>query len=239
MKILITGGASGVGGAITENLAKDDQNKILFTYASSAETSNQLMMRFPNTRAIKCDFRNNEDVNSLQQIISENNIFILINNAFIGFEKKHFHKLDPEYFLENFKINIIPMIRITQSAILNFRKQKSGKIITILSSYIIGKPPVGLSEYTAQKAYLHSLCKSWAIENASFNITSNCISPSFMKTKLSTETDERIIEEMEKSHPIKKLLTPTEVAEAVNYFVHCSPHVNAANLIINASEDVI
>lgn len=76
-------------------------------------------------------------------------------------------------------------------------------------------PPIGSSTYIANKAYLEKLTKVWAIENSKFNITSNSISPSFMQTKLTSEIDERIIEQIISNHPLKKLLTVDEVAETV------------------------
>ena len=120
-----------------------------------------------------------------------------------------------------------------------FRKKKFGKIITILTSAIINKPPLGYSEYAAVKAYIGSLSKSWASENADFNITSNCISPSFMQTNLTKDTDERTIEAIIQLTPLKKLLTTEEVAEAVSYFVSCSQHINGTNLLMNSGSDII
>jgi 3-oxoacyl-[acyl-carrier protein] reductase len=151
----------------------------------------------------------------------------------------HFHKIKAVYFAESFNNNIIPTIRVTQQALLSFRKNKFGKIITVLSAAILNTPPVGWSEYVATKNYLLSLSKSWATENSSFGITSNCISPAFMKTALTSDTDERIVEEMEKSHPLNKLLTTEEVAENIAWMVQCTQQINGINLIINAGANVI
>ncbi|MFZ0035366.1 MAG: SDR family oxidoreductase, partial [Sedimentisphaerales bacterium] len=127
---------------------------------------------------------------------------------------------------------------ITQEAIKLFRKKKFGKIINILTSFLINKPPTGLSEYVAKKAYLLSLSKSWAVENADFNISSNCISPSFMQTELTSSMDERIVEQLIKVHPLKRLLRPEEVAESVLFFINSPQHVNGVNLVINAAQDI-
>ena len=83
------------------------------------------------------------------------------------------------------------------------------------------------------------MSKSWANENASFNISSNCISPAFMQTGLTSDTDERIIEDMTAKHPLKALLTTEDVAKAADFFVNASQHYNGVNLIINAGSDVI
>lgn len=239
MNILVTGGASGLGEAITRYLAKVQSDKVYFTFHHSGDQAKKIEAEFTNTEAIHCNFEDEASMQSLLEKFASLNIDVLINNAFTGLQTNHFHKIDPSFFAENFNKNIIPVIKLVQKALLHFRKKKFGKIITILSSYIINTPPAGLSEYVAQKNYLLSLSKSWAVENARFNVTSNCISPSFMQTNLTATTDERIVETMIENHPLKKLLSPGEVAEAVQYLVNASQQTNGVNLVINAAADII
>ena len=100
-------------------------------------------------------------------------------------------------------------------------------------------PPIGLSEYVANKAYLLSMSKSWAHENSKYNVTSNSISPSFMMTPLNKFEDERLVENMTKAHPLKTLLKEEEVAEAVSFLINASQQINGINLPINAAENVV
>jgi NAD(P)-dependent dehydrogenase (short-subunit alcohol dehydrogenase family) len=238
MNILITGGASGLGEAITKTLATEGHT-VYFTYNRSSDKAAELEKQFKNAKAHQCNFEDSASVQALCEQVEKWNIEVLVNNAFTGLQTNYFHKTEAFYFASNFSKNILPVIQISQAAILHFRKQKHGKLITVLSSYIINKPPMGLSAYVAEKNYLLSLSKSWAIENAKFNITSNCISPSFMQTDLTAGTDERIIEEMINAHPLKKLLDPSEAAQAVNYLINASQHVNGTNMVINAASDLI
>jgi NAD(P)-dependent dehydrogenase (short-subunit alcohol dehydrogenase family) len=83
------------------------------------------------------------------------------------------------------------------------------------------------------------MSKSWAIENARFKITSNCILPSLMKTDLTKDIYEKIFDDLESKHPLRKLLTPEEVASEVSALVHSSQYISGTNRIINAAEDVI
>lgn len=239
MNILITGGASGLGEAITKTLATDSSNNVYFTYCKSKENAEEIEGKFKNTKGIFCDFEDHTSIQSLLVQMDELKLHVLINNALTGLKKEYFHKIQPEYFSENFSRNILPVIKITQKAILLFRKQKFGKIITVISAYIATKPAIGLSEYVAQKNYLFSLSKSWAVENSRHNITSNCISPSYMQTHLNSDTDDRVLEDIINSHPLKKLLTPEEVAESVSHLVNASQQINGVNLIINSAIDII
>jgi len=239
MNILITGGASGLGKAITETLAENKNNTVYFTYSKSEEKAKKISANFENTISIKCDFSEPTELLSLQEQIKEMDLDVLINNAYCGkINQMHFHKSPPIDFLTNFKDNIIPTITITQEVIKLFRKKKNGKIITILSSGLINVPPTGMSSYIANKAYLEKLTKVWANENSSFNITSNSISPSFMKAALTDDFDERIVEQMTLSHPNKKLITPKEVAETVLFLSNASNHINGVDLLMNAGVNI-
>lgn len=239
MNVLITGGASGLGKALTIAFAKNTSYQtVFFTYNKSKENALEIEQLYPNCKAVFCDFNSEDSIAKVLTLFDEMQISILVNNAFTGLTTNHFHKQAPETFTARFKSNVEPLIRITQKAILHFRKNKYGKIITILTSYVIGKPPMGLSGYVAEKSYILSLSNSWAIENNRFNITSNCVSPSFMRTDLTANTDERVVESMIEAHPLKKLLLPEEVADAVLFIAGSSSQMNGTNLILNAASDL-
>lgn len=152
---------------------------------------------------------------------------------------KHFHQSDPAEFLASFSNNVMPTLRITQQAIKEFRKRKAGRIITVLTSYLVNKPPVGLSEYVANKAYLLSLSRSWSAESSRYGVTANCVSPSMMKTSLTSHLDDRQIEDVLNDSPLRRLVTPDEVADAVFYLATASPQINGVNLLMNGGADVI
>ena len=240
MIVLITGGASGLGKSITEKMAQQNDTLVYFTYCNSLESAKDLERGYKNVKSIFCNFNDMGSVMQLAKKISEINLDVVVNNAFSGkIEKQYFHKTDVSVFVDSFKRNIEALITLNKEIIGVFRKKKAGKIITILTSYLINKPPTGLSEYVAQKAYMLSLAKSWAVENAQFNITSNCISPSIMLTNLTSDTDERIIEEMIGKHPLKKLLEKDEVANTVVFLSMATNHMNGVNIILNAASDVV
>jgi len=239
MKILVTGGASGLGAAITRQLASQKENEIFFTYNTSSEKAGKIKSDLPNAFPLKCDFNREEEVATLCNKITELGLDVLINNAYTGsFIDAHFHKTPSGNFLSSFKTNIVPVIEITQAAINTFRKKKSGKIITVLTSALIGNPPVGASVYVANKAYLQELTKVWAFENARFNITSNSVSPSFMLTDFTSKLDERLIEQIKENQPQKKLVEPEEVAKAIEFLCSSASKENGLDIVLNAGASI-
>jgi 3-oxoacyl-[acyl-carrier protein] reductase len=239
MNILITGGISGLGGAITINLASDKSAHLIATYCNSVQEARALTGEYNNVKAVKCDFSKEDELEELLVIIREEQIDVLINNALSFQTQGYFHKINPASFQESFLKNILPTIKITKEAIQEFRKRKFGKIITILSSFLVNRPPIGLSLYVAEKNYLYSMAKSWAIENSRFNITSNMISPSFMQTNLNKNADGRTVQNNQADLPLRKFLTTEEVAESVKFLVYGSQQMNGNNIIINQGTDLL
>ena len=237
MNILITGGASGLGVAITESLAHHFKDAtIYFTYFASSNAANAIEEKYTNALGIYCDFTNDASLQNLIDFVKENNIDVLINNAFTNIAKCHAHKISREAYLTSFNNDVLTTAMLTGAFIERARKKKSGRVITILSGVTMQLPPLGWALYAAGKNYLLSLHRSWASENNKFNITSNCVSPEFMLTPINEGTDERIVEQMITSHPLKKLLTVDEVAKTVLFLCESTNHLNGQNILINAAQ---
>ena len=77
------------------------------------------------------------------------------NNAYSGkAQGDPFLYNDVAYFEKSFHDNILSIIKITQERIEGMRMRKYGKMVNILTSYLIDVPPAGFSVYTATKAYI-------------------------------------------------------------------------------------
>jgi 3-oxoacyl-[acyl-carrier protein] reductase len=238
MKVLITGGASGLGRAITMRFASESKTEVNFTYSKSLASAEEIVKASTNTRASHLDFRDSKQLDEFCNRLVDTSPDILINNAIVTYPRGHFHKAEARSYFEGFASNVMPTLLITKAFLALARKRRSGKIITILSSALINRPPLGSSQYVAEKAYLFSMAKSWAVENSTFGITSNCVSPSFMDTPLNEGLDNRVLESIIASTPGSKLLLPEEVAEAVFFLAHSTTHINGANILINAGESI-
>lgn len=239
MNILITGGSSGLGRALVERLSRDDGDHVIFTYRSDKETAGSLCASRVNVDRVRCDFTHPEDIEGLIARLPNWDIDVLINNAWVGSPNgTYFHKTAIEDFNAAFQRNVIPVVRLAQAAITLFRKKKRGKIINVMTSYLLDLPPMGFSVYTATKAYIHQLSKCWCKENQRFNITCNCVMPDYMQTGFA-DVDERVIEQMRSAHPLRQLLRPEEVAEAVDFLVKASGQVNGVSIPVTATQHIL
>lgn len=238
MNILITGGTSGLGKATVELLAKDVSHHVYFTYLDTnqyRQVAKSLMATYPNTDAISLNFCEEDSVNKFCEWIKTIDVDVLVNSAYVGApQSNHFHKIDAKDFLNSFQSNLIPTIKITQSCIEVMRKKKFGKIINIITSYVMNLPPTGFSTYVCNKAFLEKISDVINKEYVKYNIVSNCILPEFMNTGFGN-VDPRLVEQAELQHPLKKLLIPEEVAQVVKFFVDAPLQVNGVKMPINAA----
>jgi NAD(P)-dependent dehydrogenase (short-subunit alcohol dehydrogenase family) len=239
MNILITGGSSGLGKSTVELLAPELQHNVWFTYLPDEKNESSvyfLKNKFKNVEAIAVDYCDIESVHKLCSLISRINLDVLVNNAYVGSPlSAHFHRIAAEDFLTGFSNNILPTILISQAAICTFMVKRFGKIINILTSAILTIPPSGSSIYVANKAYLLELSRVWNKEYARYNITSNCVSPEYMNTGFN-KIDDRLVEQMIAEHPLKRLLTTTEVAGVIKFLIDATQQVNGVNIQVNASQ---
>jgi NAD(P)-dependent dehydrogenase (short-subunit alcohol dehydrogenase family) len=232
MKVLITGGASGLGYAVTRCLALRFPEAIVhFSYRSGKAEAAALEAELPNCRGVFCDFTDGASVDALSAYLVSAGIDVLVNNAIAQFKTGYAHKTAVDELQQSFQVNVVPTLKLTQAFLTTARRRKSGRIITILSA-AIDEAATGWSVYRAEKMYLLGMHQSWAKENAAFGISSNCVSPGFMPTAFHRDIDERLIEDMTARHPLKKLLEPAEVANLVADLCAASPQLNGQNIRI-------
>ena len=118
------------------------------------------------------------------------------------------------------------------------KSKKSGKIISILSSYVVGKPPNGVVDYVVGKYSLLGLTKCMAVELGSFGIRVNSVSPSMVNTPL-TEPLPRMLKETIKSQiPIEnRLAEPSEVAEVVLFLcTEGANYITGENILVTGGQ---
>ena len=236
MNILITGGTSGLGKATVELLVKEG-HQVYFSYLATDEftaVAKEMENTYSAVNAIPLNFCETESVDGFCEQLKESNIDVLVNCTYVGKpQTTYFHKIAAEDFQKAFEMNIIPTVKITQAAIEVMKKKKFGKIINIITEAVMGLPPMGYTLYACNKAYLMKLSDVINKEYTRYNITSNCILPAYMQTNFAM-VDERILEQMQMEHPLKKLLTVGEVAQTIKFCVDASQQVNGVKLPINA-----
>ena len=188
--VLITGSSRGIGEAIAKKLNKS--YNLVLTYNKNKDKALNLLgdlrKENPNVIAVKCDVKNEEDVNNLFDLAEKNfsHVDILINNAGISYFGL-LQDMDFSSWNEIINTNLSSIFLTSKRAIPHMLSQKSGVIINMSS--IWGN--IGASfevAYSASKGGINSFTKALSKELLPSNIRVNAISPGIVDTDM-TEFD--------------------------------------------------
>ncbi len=215
---LVTGGASGIGEAISSLLAKNGAT-VIINYNHS-ETKAKALSAKLSQDGLKCsiykaDVTAYKETQALvEEVIKEyGKIDILVNNAGITKDQLLF-RMTEEDFDQVISINLKGTWNMIKSASPYMSKARYGKIVNITSiAGVTGN--AGQTNYAASKAGVMGLTKSVAREFAKRNITCNAVAPGFIETKMTAVLPDSIKEKYLQQIPIGRYGQPEEVASMV------------------------
>ena len=134
--------------------------------------------------------------------------------------------MTPEEFVSEFAVDVFGGFSVFQQAATLMRQQKFGSIVGLSSIYTNeGVAHPALAGYVSAKYALRGLLRELAIELAPAGVRVNAVAPSFVRTKLTAEVPERMIEFIKEKNPMHSLTTPEDVAEVI--FFLCSEKAQA------------
>ena len=175
MNILITGGNKGIGLELTKFLLKKGHNIYIFARDFNNKAFQQLL-NYNSIFAYNVDVQ--DHLNVCKHILMIPKIDILINNAAINIDGT-VHKLNGQDWDKIINVNLTGTFNCCRGILPLMRKQNFGRIINIISVLAL-TGAFGAGAYSASKAGIIGLTKSIALENATKNITANCIAYGYM-----------------------------------------------------------
>lgn len=232
--ILIVGASSDLGLDLIKSL--DEDCLILAHYNSSKEKLVELGSKISNEMVLlKADLSSEEETLELTSLIEEkyetpNKIVLL---AAPSAKNIRFKDMKWSDFEQDINVSLRSSVLILSRFLPKLAKQKTGKVIFMLSSYVIGVPPTALAHYTTGKYALLGLMKSLASEYATKNIQINAVSPSMIETKFLSNLNERLVELTAYNHPLKRNACTQDVIPIVKMLLSKdSNYINGTNIKI-------
>ena len=240
--IIVTGGAGGIGGAVHEKLVSEVDSVSLFDNAFPERPLNWACENSGGTR-IKCD------VTSMSEVVGAVRLAEAEHGAVSGLviaagilRPGHAESTEPQDLKDMLSVNILGASNVIQAAVPSMIRNGGGQVV-VISSNSARIARADLAGYSASKAGLSMLARSYALHLAEYGIGVNIVSPG------STRTDRRgvAVADAERGGatrgtpsrfrvgiPTGRICEPEEIAEIVAFIVlGKAPQLVAADIVLD------
>ncbi|WP_214690905.1 MULTISPECIES: SDR family oxidoreductase [unclassified Exiguobacterium] len=177
--IVITGASSGIGRATVELFSKRGWH---VAATMRRPEDHQELSHLKGVSLYQLDVTNETSIReAFKQIVSDHGTMdVLLNNAGYG-AVGIFEEASPEQIQRQFDTNVFGVMNVIRTALPYFRKQRSGRIVTVSS--VGGQITFPIySLYHSSKWAIEGFIESLQFELAPFNIDMKLIEPGPIKT---------------------------------------------------------
>ena len=223
---IVTGGASGIGLAISQRLAADGAAVAVFDLnTEAAETAAaDIVSAGGSAIAVTVDVTDRALVDQGVAEVRERlgRPTILVNNAGLdGFDK--FLSIPIEKWNRILEVNLTGTFQCCQAVVPEMLEAGWGRIVNISSSSAQGGQPM-MTHYVAAKAGVIGFTKALALELGPKGITVNTIPPGFIDTPMLRATEAKgLLGEGVEHHagltPVRRVGQPGDIAAACSFLV--------------------
>ncbi|MBK9260249.1 MAG: 3-oxoacyl-ACP reductase FabG [Polyangiaceae bacterium] len=219
---LVTGGARGIGRAISLELAKNGFC-VVVNYERSEQAAVDLLDEIVRSggqaHMFRADVADWNAVSRMFQSITEDfgRLDVLVNNAGVLHESL-FALTKLEDFWTILNTNLGGVVNCSKIAIPLLMRERKGRIINIASIAAM-HCSVGLSAYATSKAAIIALSKVLARELAPSGVTVNVVAPGLVDTEMARNRRNGTV----RSQPIPRMGTPEEIAAVVTFLATEAP----------------
>ncbi|MGE7473214.1 SDR family NAD(P)-dependent oxidoreductase [Bosea sp. NPDC003192] len=213
-RVLVTGGAKGVGAAIVRALVAAGHD-VDFTYRSSGEQAQALAAEIAETapgqsvRALPLDLSDKAALDAFCEQCEGESWFGLVHNAGQPYDTLA-AMLVQDKAEAAMQVNFWAFTRLAKSLMRGMIRAKAGRIVAIGSVAALRGNP-GNAAYAASKGALISYAKTLAVETGKRGVTVNVIAPGFVDTDMMAPYA-AYRDRMEGQIPAGRFARPEEVA---------------------------
>ena len=235
---VVTGGANGIGLAITRRFADEGAHVWLADVdgvAAECEAAT-LVAQGRSARAARVDVSRGQDVTQLFRDISaaHGRIDVLVNNAGLNVrgDFRHLSDADWERIRE---VNLDGVVRVARDGFELLRASGRGSLINV-ASIMAYRGLRQLAGYSATKGAVSALTRALAVEYAPFAIRVNAVAPGFVETALTSRVlrNPLLAKALVDRTPMRRLGTPEEIAGAALFFASDdAAYVTGAELAVD------
>ncbi len=214
---IVTGGAAGIGEAISKRLAGAGATVAIADL--DLDAANTAAAALGNgSYAVKMDVSDSASVNAAvaEVLARSGRIHIAVNNAGIAGKAAPVQDQTDAEFARVMAINVHGVFFVCRAVIPHMREHKYGRIVNIAS--IAGKEGnPNMVAYSASKAAVIGLTKSLGKEVATEGICINAVAPAVVRTKILEQLTPQQVSYMTDKIPMRRTGEPDEIAAVVQF----------------------
>jgi NAD(P)-dependent dehydrogenase (short-subunit alcohol dehydrogenase family) len=207
---VITGGTAGIGLESARLLASEGAT-VIISGRDPIKGQQAVDGIDANVRFIQTDMADAESVNSLVRQCGE--VDIIVNNA-ASFPSAMTVEQEMATFETMFDTNVRGAYFLVAGLVPGMLQRGRGSIVNI-TTMVAFKGVSGASGYSASKAALESLTRTWAVEFGSSGVRVNSVAPGPTRTPGVAAEWGDVNEELGKALPLGRTAYAAEIAEAV------------------------
>jgi 3-oxoacyl-[acyl-carrier protein] reductase len=222
--ILISGSSRGLGKELADHFLK----KGWVVYGCSRS---EAQIKHDNYHHFQLDISSQEQVIEFFFTLRKQIKYLdaMINNAGVA-SMNAFALTPPETFQKIFAINVQGTFLFCQKALGLLKRSTNPRIIN-MTTVAVPLQLEGESIYAASKSAVETLTQIIAKEYGGFGITCNAIGPSPIETNLIKGVPKEKIAHLVRQQSIKKMATPDDVINLVDFFIRPESHMISGQII--------
>ncbi len=212
---IITGAARGIGRSAAEIFAREGATIIIWDMLDEGEQTAQAI-RDTGAQAefMKISVTDVPGIEeAVRQIVEKHGrVDILVNNAGITRDRTLL-KMSHVEWQQVIDVNLTGVFNCTKAVVPYMVENGYGRIIC--TSSVVGvHGNFGQTNYTAAKAGVIAMCRTWAKELGPKGITANAVAPGFIRTDMTDAMPEEARQATIATIPVKRMGNPEDIAHA-------------------------
>lgn len=238
-KILITGGAGGIGQVLVKKVVEKQGSVIVFDCVQ--ESLDALKQEYPTIHCCNVNITDPKKINEVVEDIDNRleGIDVLINNAAFVYNSMLIHftadgiiQHDVDMWNKIIATDLNSVFYMTREVAAKMVKRRTkGVIVNVSSVCSAGNP--GQSAYSAAKAGVNALTVAWAGELGLLGIRVVAVAPGYADTGRTCQSmNETVLKEWKRKTPLRRLGKPEEIADGIIFCIE-NDFINGTVLEIN------